>query len=116
MFIARTKFDWFPPIVLIPDWENPTAESRSKPAAAMAKDLLNKMEAAEEMMRAGCADYVVAQQPVLIGRTAAEMAAKLIKGQPLTKKLDEIPLVPVTKANLDTINKTTMQAPKGWTP
>jgi ABC-type sugar transport system substrate-binding protein len=73
-------------------------------------------EAAEEMMRAGCADYVVAQQPVLIGRTAAEMAAKIIKGQPLTKKLDEIPLIPVTKANLDTINKTTMQAPKGWTP
>jgi hypothetical protein len=25
-------------------------------------------------------------------------------------------LIPVTKANLDTINKTTMQAPKGWTP
>jgi ABC-type sugar transport system substrate-binding protein len=73
-------------------------------------------EAAEEMMRAGCADYVVAQQPVLIGGTAAEMAAKIIKGQPLTKKLDEIPLIPVTKANLDTINKTTMQAPKGWTP
>jgi ABC-type sugar transport system substrate-binding protein len=73
-------------------------------------------EAAEEMMRAGCADYVVAQQPVLIGRTAAEMAAKIIKGQPLTKKLDEIPLIPVTKANLDTVNKTTMQAPKGWTP
>jgi ABC-type sugar transport system substrate-binding protein len=73
-------------------------------------------EAAEEMMRAGCADYVVAQQPVLIGRTAAEMAAKIIKGQPLTKKLDEIPLIPVTKANLDSINKTTMQAPKGWTP
>jgi ABC-type sugar transport system substrate-binding protein len=73
-------------------------------------------EAAEEMMRAGCADYVVAQQPVLIGRTAAEMAAKIIKGQPLAKKLDEIPLIPVTKANLDTINKTTMQAPKGWTP
>jgi ABC-type sugar transport system substrate-binding protein len=73
-------------------------------------------EAAEEMMRAGCADYVVAQQPVLIGRTAAEMAAKIIKGQPLTKKLDEIPLIPVTKANLDTNNNTTMQAPKGWTP
>ncbi len=73
-------------------------------------------EAAEEMMRAGCADYVVAQQPVLIGRTAAEMVDKIMKGQPLPKKLDEIPLIPVTKANLDSINKTTMQAPKGWTP
>ena len=29
MLIARTKFDWFPPIVLMPDWENPTAESSS---------------------------------------------------------------------------------------
>ncbi len=73
-------------------------------------------EAAEEMMRAGCADYVVAQQPVLIGRTAVEMANKVIKGEPLAKKLDEIPLIPVTKANLNSINKSTMQAPKGWTP
>ena len=73
-------------------------------------------ETAEEMMRAGCADYVVAQQPVLIGRTGVQMADKLIKGQPLAKKLEEISLIPVTKANLDSINKATMQAPKGWTP
>ena len=39
-----------------------------------------------------------------------------MKGQPLAKKLEEIALIPVTKANLDAINKTTMQAPKGWTP
>jgi ABC-type sugar transport system substrate-binding protein len=73
-------------------------------------------EAAEEMMRVGCVDYVVAQQPVLIGRTAVIMADKVIKGEPLEKKLDEVPLIPVTTANLDSINKTTMQAPKGWTP
>ena len=73
-------------------------------------------EAAEEIMRAGCADYVVAQQPVLIGRTAIGMVDKLVKGQPLAKKLEEIALIPVTKANLDSISKTTMQAPKGWTP
>jgi ABC-type sugar transport system substrate-binding protein len=73
-------------------------------------------EAAEEMMRAGCADYVVAQQPVLIGRTALQMADKLVKGQQLAKKLDEIALIPVTNANLNSVNKTTMQAPKGWTP
>ena len=73
-------------------------------------------ETAEEMMRAGCADYVVAQQPVLIGRIGLQMADKLIKGQPLAKKLEEISLIPVTKANLDSINKATMQAPKGWTP
>ena len=73
-------------------------------------------EAAEEIMRGGCADYVVAQQPVLIGRTAIGLVDKLVKGQPLPKKLEEIALIPVTKANLDSINKTTMQAPKGWTP
>lgn len=73
-------------------------------------------EAAEEMMRKGCADYVVAQQPVLIGRNAVQAAHKLIKGEPLAKKLDEVALVPVTMKNLEQINKTTMQAPKGWTP
>ena len=55
-------------------------------------------EAAEEMMRLGCADFVVAQQPVLIGRTAIQLADKLVKGVALDKKLVEISLVPVTKA------------------
>jgi ABC-type sugar transport system substrate-binding protein len=73
-------------------------------------------EAAEEMMRLGCADFVVAQQPVVIGRTAVQLADKVIKGAPIEKKLMEISLVPVTKANLDSIDKPTMQAPKGWTP
>jgi ribose transport system substrate-binding protein len=73
-------------------------------------------EAAEEMMRLGCADFIVAQQPVLIGRTGVQLADKLIKGAALDKKLVEIPLVPVTRANLDSVDKVTIQAPKGWTP
>jgi len=73
-------------------------------------------EAAEEMMRAGCADYVVAQQPVVIGRTAVRLMDAIVKGKPLSTKKIEVPLIPVTKANLDSINKTGMQAPKGWTP
>jgi ABC-type sugar transport system substrate-binding protein len=73
-------------------------------------------EAAEEMMRAGCADYVVAQQPVMIGRSAVQMMDALVKGKPLDKKNIEVPLVPVTMANLNSLNKTGMQAPKGWTP
>jgi ABC-type sugar transport system substrate-binding protein len=73
-------------------------------------------EAAEEMMRAGCADYVVAQQPVTIGRSAVQMMDALVKGKPLEKKTDEVPLIPVTMANLNSINKSGMQAPKGWTP
>src|ERR1700682_1449743 len=73
-------------------------------------------EAAEEMMRAGCADYVVAQQPVMIGRTAVQMMDALVKGKPLEKKKDEVPLIPVTMANLNSLDKSGMQAPKGWTP
>jgi ABC-type sugar transport system substrate-binding protein len=73
-------------------------------------------EAAEEMMRAGCADYVVAQQPVKIGRSAVVMMDALVKGKPLEKKNDEVPLIPVTPANLNSVDKTGMQAPKGWTP
>jgi ABC-type sugar transport system substrate-binding protein len=73
-------------------------------------------EAAEEMMRAGCADYVVAQQPVKIGRSAVDMMDALVKGKALEKKKDEVPLIPVTPANLNAIDKTGMQAPKGWTP
>ena len=73
-------------------------------------------ETAEEMMRLGCADFVVAQQPVLIGRTAMQLADKVVKGVSLDKKLVEISLIPVTKENLDSIDKVSMQAPKGWTP
>ena len=73
-------------------------------------------EAAEEMMRAGCADYVVAQQPVVIGRSAVRMMDALVKGKPLEKKKDEVPLIPVTMANLNSLDKAGLQAPKGWTP
>jgi ribose transport system substrate-binding protein len=73
-------------------------------------------EQAEEMMRAGCVDYVVAQQPVLIGRLGVRMANDLIKGQTPKEKSIEVPLFQVTPANLGSIDKSTMQAPKGWTP
>jgi ribose transport system substrate-binding protein len=71
---------------------------------------------AEELMRAGCVDYVVAQQVVQIGRNAVRLADKLIKGQPLANKLEEVSLIEVTKANIDKIDKSVMQAPKGWAP
>lgn len=72
--------------------------------------------AAEELMRAGCVDYVVAQQPVVIGRTAVQLADQLIRGEEPESKLVEVPLIPVTPANLDSVDKSVMQAPKGWTP
>jgi len=31
-------------------------------------------------------------------------------------KLDEVALVEVNKGNIDTIDKSTIQAPKGWSP
>jgi ribose transport system substrate-binding protein len=73
-------------------------------------------EQAEEMMNAGCVDYVVAQQPVLIGQLAVRMADDLIKGKKPSQSLIEVPLIPVTPANVKSIKKSTMQAPKGWTP
>jgi ABC-type sugar transport system substrate-binding protein len=73
-------------------------------------------EQAEEVMKAGCADFIVAQQPVLIGRLIIRMADDLIKGKQLSNKLVDVPLIDVTPANLGAVDKTTMQAPKGWTP
>lgn len=72
--------------------------------------------AAEELLRAGCVDYVVAQQTVEIGRIAVRLADKLASGKTVDAKLIEVPLVPVTINNVDGIDKTKMQQPKGWKP
>lgn len=72
--------------------------------------------AAEELMRAGCVDYVVAQQTVLIGRIAVRLADTLASGKSVAAKLVEVPLIPVTMKNVDSIDKTKMQQPKGWKP
>ncbi|MEP9350293.1 sugar ABC transporter substrate-binding protein [Xanthobacter sp. KR7-225] len=71
---------------------------------------------AEEMMRAGCADFVVAQQSVLIGRTEVRTVRDLIKGIKPDPKVINVPLVDVTPANLDSVDKSTLQPPKGWRP
>jgi ribose transport system substrate-binding protein len=44
------------------------------------------------------------------------MMDALVKGKPLEKKKDEVALIPVTMANLNSLDKSSMQAPKGWTP
>jgi ABC-type sugar transport system substrate-binding protein len=72
--------------------------------------------AAEEMMRAGCADYVVAQQPALMGRIEVRLADQLIKGQKPAEPMVQVPVIIVTRDNLDKIDRSGMQAPKGWTP
>jgi ABC-type sugar transport system substrate-binding protein len=72
--------------------------------------------AAEEMMRAGCVDYVVAQQPALMGRMEVRLADQLIKGQKPVEPMIQVPLILVTRDNLDNIDRSGMQAPKGWSP
>ncbi|MEW6123646.1 MAG: substrate-binding domain-containing protein [Pseudomonadota bacterium] len=71
---------------------------------------------AEEVMRAGCADYVVAQQPVLIGRTEVRVIRDLLKGIKPDPKIINIPLIGVTPQTLDGVDKSTLQPPKGWRP
>lgn len=73
-------------------------------------------EQAEEMMKAGCVDYVVAQQPVVIGRLGVQMADQFIKGHPPEKRFIQVPLIPVTPTNVNSIDTSVMEAPKGWTP
>lgn len=71
---------------------------------------------AEEMMHAGCADYVVAQQPVLIGRTEVRVIADLLKGVKPEPKVINVPLIGVTVDNLKTVDKANLQSPPGWRP
>jgi ABC-type sugar transport system substrate-binding protein len=72
--------------------------------------------AAEEMMRAGCVDYVVAQQPALMGRMEVRLADQLIKGQKPAEPMIQVPLILVTRENLDKIDRSGMRAPTGWSP
>lgn len=72
--------------------------------------------AAEEMMKAGCVDYVVALQPALMGRIEVRLANDLIKGTKIDKPIVQVPVVVVTPANLATVDRSGMQAPKGWSP
>ncbi|MDI6024663.1 sugar ABC transporter substrate-binding protein [Corticibacterium sp. UT-5YL-CI-8] len=73
-------------------------------------------EEAEEMMRDGCADYVVAQQPVLIGRTEVRVVRDLMKGIVPDPKVINVPLIGVTIENVDQVDKTHLQPPRGWRP
>ena len=54
-----------------------------------------------------------AKQPVLIGRLIVRMADELIKGKQLSEKLVDVPLIDVTPEIFGSVDKTTMQAPKG---
>ncbi|WP_138466028.1 substrate-binding domain-containing protein [Poseidonocella sp. HB161398] len=73
-------------------------------------------EAAEDMMRRGCADYVVAQKPVLIARQALAMALELAAGATPEAQEIVVPVVPVTAASLQDVDLGEIRQPAGWQP
>jgi ribose transport system substrate-binding protein len=72
-------------------------------------------ETTEELMRAGCVDYVVAQRVVVIGRSSIAMVEDLLNGRTPPEKDVVVPVVAVTSANLDSIDQGEIRQPKGWT-
>jgi ABC-type sugar transport system substrate-binding protein len=73
-------------------------------------------EQAEELLSVGCADYIVAQQTVLIGRTAVQLADRFLSGNPAAEPFVTVPLVDITRDNMATIDVGTIRQPSGWTP
>jgi ribose transport system substrate-binding protein len=70
---------------------------------------------AEQLLKDGCVNYVVAQQTVLIGRKGVQAADQLIRGQKAPGDL-QVPLVPVTPDNVASVDISTMREPEGYTP
>ena len=68
----------------------------------------------EELMRAGCVDYVVAQRVVVIGRNTIAMVEDLINGRTPPEKDVVVPTVAVTPANLDSVDQGEIRQPAGW--
>jgi len=70
---------------------------------------------AERLMKAGCIQYLVAQQVVKIGRNAVDAAIKLMNHQSIPS-VEQIPDVVVTPANVSTVDIATMRNPADWRP
>jgi ribose transport system substrate-binding protein len=71
---------------------------------------------AEALLKAGCVNYVVAQQTVLIGRMAVREADKLVGGSKPASDTVSIPLVPVTKDTLATVDINNLREPDSYKP
>jgi len=71
-------------------------------------------ETAEELMKAGCIDYDVAQQVVSIGRGGVTMIDQLVKGQTPPQKDVAVPTVAVTPANIASVDISTFRQPHDW--
>ncbi|HMJ35591.1 MAG TPA: substrate-binding domain-containing protein [Baekduia sp.] len=71
---------------------------------------------AEALLEEGCVNYVVAQQTVLVGRLAVREADKLIAGTKPPSDTVSVPLVPVTKDNLATVDISKLREPDSYKP
>jgi ABC-type sugar transport system substrate-binding protein len=71
---------------------------------------------AEALLKEGCVNYVVAQQTVLVGRLAVQEADKLIAGTKPPSDTVSVPLVPVTKDNLATVDISKLREPDSYKP
>lgn len=70
---------------------------------------------AEKLLRAGCVDWLVAQQTVKIGIDSVATLVKAIQGKRVPKNV-EVANVIVTPNNVGTINLRTIRQPKDWKP
>jgi len=67
------------------------------------------------MIKDGVITVDIAQQVVLIGRQAVRTALKILAGESVDKE-QIVPVVTITKDNVDEVNFDTMIAPEGWKP
>jgi ribose transport system substrate-binding protein/inositol transport system substrate-binding protein len=68
-----------------------------------------------QMIKDGVITVDIAQQVVLIGRQAVQTALEILAGETVEKE-QIVPVVLITKDNVDQVNFDTMIAPEGWKP
>jgi ABC-type sugar transport system substrate-binding protein len=68
-----------------------------------------------DMIKAGIISVDIAQQVVLIGRLGVRTALDMLNGKKVAAQTI-VPVVTVTKDNIDQVNFDTMIAPEGWKP
>ena len=71
---------------------------------------------AEKLMKAGCLNYIAGLQVVEIGRRAVREADNLIGGGTPESETIEIPLVPITEENVDSVDISKLREPDSYTP
>jgi ribose transport system substrate-binding protein len=69
----------------------------------------------EPLVRNGCIAALVAQQVVTVGKRSVDTLINVLNKQKV-RKVVEIPNIIVTPQNIKTLNRSTIQAPKGWKP